>query len=825
MDNNVKKWKYDAFISYRHCELDKFVAENLHRQLESFRLPKSIAKKRPGQRNKIERVFRDKEELPLTSNLNDPIMDALHNSEWLIVICSPRLRESMWCKKEIETFVALRGREKVLAVLIEGEPGESFPDELLFKTEKIVRPDGIVEEIKIPVEPLAADVRGKSKKEVLKAMKTETLRLCAPIFQLDFDDLRQRHKEQRMKRILTASLIGGATCLAFGIYSTATALRISSQNKQIAAQSEEILAQSEEIRLQNEELALKQALALAELSEQYLEAGNRSAAIEAAKEALTESDGIELPYTPEAQYILTEAVRAYDIGLVDRAEIQVELAGRIEDIKQSPDMDTLAILDDTDSITLFDLSKKEIVTVIGSGQYDLFGSYGFTFLGDDRFAYINTENTVCIYSLTDKEIVKEIPMQQASGLTANSNGNYLAVEQWDDTSIIFDGNTYRELWQTPDYDSYFFVDGPYISDDGIFACSYSEEGVEGQDKYTLYFIDLNTMEEISSCYLGERRVRDLVFRDGVAYVAMGWYSEDYSETNAYATAIDIQTGEVIWETSEEGYYVDGIAAPYNEGATEVLLTTSQGFWFLDINTGEEDLFQVLESEVVEVNTYLDNNNYLLFCEDGTMWAASGESMMVFDMSYRFECKSMNNAYIFNSQDGIAVAERNDNMITVYTSVQGPKVVSIDEEVEYNGEENDMLAREAQEIALSYGLENASYVLSLYYSADERYCFVTYWDYAFVIYDTQERKVLNSMEYAYPTEWYIGTDEDGNTYLGGYYGVYIMNEDMKPVTWISDARHVDLDTRKVYLSWNGNYYEAPLYSVEELIQIAEDYGEN
>ena len=81
MDNNVKKWKYDAFISYRHCELDKFVAENLHRQLESFRLPKSIAKKRPGQRNKIERVFRDKEELPLTSNLNDPIMDALHNSE------------------------------------------------------------------------------------------------------------------------------------------------------------------------------------------------------------------------------------------------------------------------------------------------------------------------------------------------------------------------------------------------------------------------------------------------------------------------------------------------------------------------------------------------------------------------------------------------------------------------------------------------------------------------------------------------------------------------------------------------------------------------
>ena len=37
-----KQYKYDAFISYRHCDLDKFVAENLHRILESYELPKEI---------------------------------------------------------------------------------------------------------------------------------------------------------------------------------------------------------------------------------------------------------------------------------------------------------------------------------------------------------------------------------------------------------------------------------------------------------------------------------------------------------------------------------------------------------------------------------------------------------------------------------------------------------------------------------------------------------------------------------------------------------------------------------------------------------------
>ena len=47
------EYKYDAFISYRHCELDKFVAENLHKQLEAFKLPKNIAKKENLKRKKI----------------------------------------------------------------------------------------------------------------------------------------------------------------------------------------------------------------------------------------------------------------------------------------------------------------------------------------------------------------------------------------------------------------------------------------------------------------------------------------------------------------------------------------------------------------------------------------------------------------------------------------------------------------------------------------------------------------------------------------------------------------------------------------------------
>ena len=99
-----KEYKYNAFISYRHCDLDKFVAENLHRLLESYELPKEIKEKLKIEGRTIRRVFRDQEELPLSSNLEDPILDALNDSKYLIVICSPRLKDSLWCKKEIETF-------------------------------------------------------------------------------------------------------------------------------------------------------------------------------------------------------------------------------------------------------------------------------------------------------------------------------------------------------------------------------------------------------------------------------------------------------------------------------------------------------------------------------------------------------------------------------------------------------------------------------------------------------------------------------------------------------------------------------------------------
>ena len=74
---------YIAFISYRHKPLDMEVAETLHKLLEHYRVPKEL--RRNGEKN-LGIVFRDKEELPLSSDLTENIYEALDHSEFLIEI-------------------------------------------------------------------------------------------------------------------------------------------------------------------------------------------------------------------------------------------------------------------------------------------------------------------------------------------------------------------------------------------------------------------------------------------------------------------------------------------------------------------------------------------------------------------------------------------------------------------------------------------------------------------------------------------------------------------------------------------------------------------
>ena len=184
--------RYGAFISYRHTDPDRQWAKWLHSQLETYRVPKRlVASGVPG---RVGRVFRDEEELSASADLSQRIDEALVGARFLIVICSPKTPESQWVNEEVKRFQALGRAERLLALLIEGEPGQSFPPALR------------------ALEPLAADVRpveGESQRAIKKAAR---LKLLAGVLGVPYDDLRRR-EEERARRWLIR-LIGGVSLLA-----------------------------------------------------------------------------------------------------------------------------------------------------------------------------------------------------------------------------------------------------------------------------------------------------------------------------------------------------------------------------------------------------------------------------------------------------------------------------------------------------------------------------------------------------------------------------------------------------------------------------------
>lgn len=124
-------YKYDAFISYRHTKNDTIIAETLHKKLETYHIPRYLA--RSHYRPRIKRVFRDRDELPTSGNLGDNIINALKSSEFLIVICSSQTPHSQWVATEITEFQKYHSSDNILALLIEGEPVTSFPEPLFYK--------------------------------------------------------------------------------------------------------------------------------------------------------------------------------------------------------------------------------------------------------------------------------------------------------------------------------------------------------------------------------------------------------------------------------------------------------------------------------------------------------------------------------------------------------------------------------------------------------------------------------------------------------------------------------------------------------------------
>ena len=307
----MKSVHYDAFISYRHLDPDSTVATLLHRKLERFKLPANLRKKFPKEKWKIRRVFRDEDELPLADNLSDPIEEAIRNSDYLIVICTPRLPQSKWCLREIELFKQIHGQEKILAILAEGEPSESFPEAICYRDEVRVNEQGEQITERVEVEPLAADVRAQSKAKRNKMLDDAVLRMTAPMYHLGYDDLKQRHREQKIRRIAAILAIVAAFFFAFGMVCMGLMMRINEQKQVISEQKEELQIEYAESRM-------RYAESMAVVSETLLKEGRQKDALYALRSVMPDEYGLagyDPPYRVSTHYALAKALGKYEMSV------------------------------------------------------------------------------------------------------------------------------------------------------------------------------------------------------------------------------------------------------------------------------------------------------------------------------------------------------------------------------------------------------------------------------------------------------------------------------------------------------------------------------
>lgn len=208
--------QYWAFISYSHR--DKAWGDWLHKKLETYKVPKKLVG-RPNRTGTVPKrlypIFRDREELPTSANLGSIIQKGLENSRYLVVICSPKSASSLWVNQEILTFKAMGRSDRVLALIVDGEPNatdkpgqealECFPEALRYH----VNEDGTLSDQ--PAEPVAGDAR-----PFADGKRNALLKLLAGLLGVDYAILNDREHKRRLRRYLlaaTACFLAIATAL------------------------------------------------------------------------------------------------------------------------------------------------------------------------------------------------------------------------------------------------------------------------------------------------------------------------------------------------------------------------------------------------------------------------------------------------------------------------------------------------------------------------------------------------------------------------------------------------------------------------------------
>lgn len=799
---------YDAFISYRHSKNDMFIAKSIQKRLENFKVPKSVLSKVTNGKTKIERVFRDQDELPLSENLSEPIDIALSNSDYLIVICTPRLPESRWCLKEIETFTRLHGRDHILLILAEGEPRDSFPPILTREQVQVMYPDGSVGYEMREVEPLAADVRGKNARETAKLLDDATLRLAAVIFGLNYDDLKQRHREQKMKKGLMAAGGIAAAMFAFGMVAFGMMLTINSQKETISAQYDEIEEklntienQKQVISDQYDEIQDKYTDAMVIAAEELARNGRRRDALYALVNA---NEGREIK--PAVERELVELLNVYN-PLGSRVPYSTfEINEKPREYVVADQRPMIAIKGNHDRIYFFNTDTQERLKIIEvpNGVSGL-NSKTMAFLGEKTFFYI------------DGFKLHMVNVDNWSDIVIADNADcFVAVGKSKYLLMVYDGimTAYTEsgavaytidMRVTDGADeiySAFLVNQCVVSDSGSTLAILIQKDISNE---YLFVINIETGSVKTSFEVSNDAGTKILLAGNMIYINHpGTYENDYNDK--HFEAINIDTHESKFDKKYDLSLIDKI--DYCEGVLAV--NDYKEVRIIDAATGDIINSTDIDESIIDIKM-MSPDIVDVFTISGNVYRVNFSIDLYYDTTSQYYVTKPDYTVggISFYDDDIYIQAQNNGNITRYAGrFRGEMLNSEDVDPDLD-----------EKIFGTKG-ECGELVENQITSDDSKYTLVEYSDRTFKIVDAKTGEGVGNI-YDLRTELmdfrYI---PDLSSYVVvGYSSMFILTEDFEVRAEIPYCK--DIQNGYAICHLGSYYYKYKLHSIDEVMEEAKE----
>ncbi len=421
----MEERSYIAFISYRHKPLDKLAAEKIQRKIEHYKVPKEYRAQVGSDR--LGMVFRDEDELPASSSLSDSITYALDHAKYLIVICTPDLPKSQWCEQEIRYFLQTHDRDHVLAVLVDGDPQESFSPLLLHEYDDVGN-------VRAEIEPLAANIAGPNHTIDRKSFDKEIVRLYAAMIGCPFDALWQRERRYRTNRLLAgAGILVAAMAVFLGV--------VLSKNAQIQQQNDQITEQNWKITSQNLSLEEQKSTLMVDKGRMQLEEDDIHGALQSAIEAAPAEE--TFPYDHRMQKLLSDSLGAYEYNELHRSEF-ARSETEIKDMLCTGDV--LLAVDIFGKVTCWDVSSGDLLWSSPAATKDL-AAFSDAFTA----RLLATPNGQAALCCTQKDVRA---IRLSDGETLWSYERYINAAQ---VSLSDDGSTLALFDQETDRESPYYL--------------------------------------------------------------------------------------------------------------------------------------------------------------------------------------------------------------------------------------------------------------------------------------------------------------------------------------------------------------------------------